>query len=402
MVKWILFLSLFVVAPPGVAQKEVTKAQQQHAIYACPMHPEETSHEPGKCPQCGMNLVKQEEPADTKEKKEAAKPADHDHQAQGEVYVCPMHPQIVRDQPGSCPVCGMDLVRKKKQTEPQVKANDSLATDHAGIQLSLQKQQLIGVQTANVVKKPLFKKVQAPGQIAFDPELYTAQTEYQEALRQLYRVKDSPLKSVRRNVQRMVESARIRLRVLGLSDAQIKAIRPSTYLSESLLLSRKSGKTWVYAEVFEVDLAYIEPGQSVQVTSSYLGGKVIPGKVVSTDEVINPKTRTAKVRIQIEDTSVKLRPQSYVEVSILVPQGEHLAVPESSIVDTGLETYAFVTKGDGYFEPRKVRVLLTAGGESAIAEGVSEGEKIVTSANFLLDSESRLKSALTRMTGQNH
>jgi Cu(I)/Ag(I) efflux system membrane fusion protein len=122
-----------------------------------------------------------------------------------------------------------------------------------------------------------------------------------------------------------------------------------------------------------------------------LGNKTFQGKVVSVDRVINSETRTAKVRILIQDTKINLRPESYLDVTILSPLGEQVVVPFDAILDTGKEAWVFVVKDQGQFEPRLITILERAGDEVAISSGVTPGEKIVTSANFLIDSESRLK-----------
>ena len=116
--------------------------------------------------------------------------------------------------------------------------------------------------------------------------------------------------------------------------------------------------------------------------------------MVSVDRVISPATRTAKARILISDARSLLRPESYVDVSIQSPMGNQLTVPFDAILDTGNEAWVFVADGKGNYEPRVVAPKFNAGSEVAIAGGLKEGEQIVTSANFLIDSESRLKGAM--------
>ncbi|MCB0385555.1 MAG: efflux RND transporter periplasmic adaptor subunit, partial [Bdellovibrionales bacterium] len=270
-------------------------------------------------------------------------------------YVCPMHPQITSEKPGSCSICGMDLVpveaeedsgepkhpdHSQHQTHSEDEGweavgggsgdRDSKPVEpqgHTHFKLSLDKQQLIGVKLAVVKKRSLFKTIRAPGRIAFDPELYTAQSEYLEANRQWARVKDSPIEEVKRSTREMINSAKIRLQVLGLSAGQIQDLGRKGRQSEGLLLTGKGQENWIYADVFEMDLPYIKKDLSVEVTANFLQGKRLFGKVVSVDEVINPNTRTAKVRIKLKEANENIRPESYVNVSILAPLGEHLTVP---------------------------------------------------------------------------
>lgn len=326
---------------------------------------------------------------DSKNKSNVAK---DEHVHTEEVWTCPMHPQIRQDKPGKCPICHMDLVKMGEEVvEDDHKNMGHLPEGHASFKLSEARQQLIGVKTGLVEKKPLFKKIDASGKIAFDPELYTAQAEYIEAIKQKERVKNSPIEEVKHSSDRMVESAQLRLKVLGLSDEHIRKLGRSGVAGSSLLIPKSGENIWVYAEVFEMDLPLIRTGHETIVSGSVLGNKTLEGKVVSVDRVINSETRTAKVRILIQDTKINLRPESYLDVTILSPLGEQVVVPFDAILDTGKEAWVFVVKDQGQFEPRLITILERAGDEVAISSGVTPGEKIVTSANFLIDSESRLK-----------
>ena len=192
----------------------------------------------------------------------------------------------------------------------------------------------------------------------------------------------------------MVKSSKIRLKVLGLSSEQINKIARKGNVSESLIVGGKKGENLIYADVFESDLSEIKPGQIVVVEGSFLGGQKLKGKVVSVDQVIDPKTRSGKVRISIEKTKASIRPEAFVNVSIAVPLGEHLAVSLESVLDTGRDLLVFVKQGDKKFEPRKIIKFFETDDYMAISSGLSAGEEVVTAANFLIDSESRLKSVI--------
>lgn len=322
-------------------------------------------------------------------------------QKKSQIWTCPMHPQIKKDGPGTCPICGMNLVLAEGESEQGHEAHQDhqmpsadKPSGHAPFKLSMTRQQMIGVRVGTAEKRLLFKSIEAAGRVAFDPELYTAQNEYIEALKQQARVRESPIVDVKHSAARMVESAKLRLKVLGLSDQQIANLTESGVAGGSLLVPKPGETLWIYAEVFEMDLGSIRPGLEARVSGGSLDGQEISGKVASVDRVINPTTRTAKVRILISNTRAMLRPEAYVDVSIRAPLGEQVVVPFDAVLDTGKEAWVFVVKENGTFDPRLVTIRFRAGDEVAIESGVMAGEKIVTSANFLIDSESRLKGVL--------
>lgn len=344
----------------------------------------------------------------------------------GVTHICPMHPQITSDKPGSCPICGMDLIsieeyQKEFGAQETTNSETSENTNHDGsvknssankpddratFKLTLDKQQVIGVHIAPVEKRKLFREITAPGRVAFDPELYTAQSEYLEAIRQWARVKNSPLEATRKNTQEMIRSSKIRLRVLGLSDDQISSLARKGKQSESLILSGKGEDSWIYADVFEQELANIEKGLPVEISASFLQGKKLFGEVSSVDEVINPQTRTAKLRISVKSKSIKLRPESFVTVSIFAPLGELKAIPKSAVIDTGKETFVFINRGEGTFEPRNITLLKEGEDYYGVGDELNFGDEVVVGANFMLDSESRLKAVILNAgkpsSGHNH
>lgn len=307
------------------------------------------------------------------------------------LYSCPMHPQIKKDAPGTCPICMMSLV--KIESEKNVDHNE-VNSDHAAFELAPERRQLIGVKSALVEKKHLIHTITAPGKVAFDPELYAAQSEYFVALRQYEELSSSPIADVKKSAKQVLDSAKLRLKVLGLSDDQLKRLDKRKDQGAQSLLPQKGENLLIYADVFEMDLRNVVPGLEVKVSGESLEGGSLKGKVVSVDRIINPVTRTAKVRIEIPNAQTLLRSESYVDVEILCPMGEEIAVPTNAILDTGKVAYVYVMKNGGKFEPRKVQVKFHADDEAAIASGVEAGERVVTSSNFLIDSESRLKAVL--------
>ncbi|OGS21316.1 MAG: hypothetical protein A3J83_02290 [Elusimicrobia bacterium RIFOXYA2_FULL_40_6] len=348
----------------------------------------------------------------------------HDHnameEAQAQKYYCPMHPSYTSDKPGSCPICGMDLVKSEsvpatqevkekkllyyrnpmdpKITSP-VPMKDSMGMDYvpvyeetkapegSGVYISPERQQLIGVKITKVSRRNLETYVRASGKVAHDTELYTAIVEYQQAFK-------SSSETINQ-VDSLLSSTIERLKHLGLSDAQIKRYSQTSEPPSNLIMANQNGGTvWIYAQVYENEANLIKEGQLMEVTTDALPGQKFTGKVGSVGAYMNSETRSLLVRAEVSDPKGLLKPDMFVDTVVHVSIGNKVAVPEEAVLDTGTRQLVFVNKGNGMYDPRKVTVGVHAEGYYEIIEGVSPGEEVVTSANFLIDSESRLKSEI--------
>ena len=408
-------------------------------VYYCPMHPTYTSDRPGTCPICNMNLVKKEITPEMPEAQQVDKHLrdicimhnchkSHDGKPcpmmvlakEGEKVTCPicgthvagipggekekkilfwtdpMIPGYKADKPGKSPM-GMDLVPVYE--EETVAQSAQTPQGYAQIMLSPQKQQLIGIKTAAVEKKKLIKTVRTVGTIAHDPELYQAQTEYIQAIQAFERAKQSDIPEIADQSRRLVESTRIRLRHMGLNDDLISAIAAWKEAERSLLFTTPGEPVWVYAPVYEYELPLIRVGQAIRAEVPSVSNETFPGTIRAVDSMVDQATRTTRVRAQLKDPQGRLKPDMYVNVSVEVDLGETPAIPEGAVFDTGTKKIVFVDQGQGVFEPRDVTVGAKADGYYELKSGVQEGEVVVTSGNFLIDSESRLKAALEGMSG---
>jgi Cu(I)/Ag(I) efflux system membrane fusion protein len=314
---------------------------------------------------------------------------------QGALYQCSMHPEIVSTRPGNCPICGMPLQRiddahagRIAPAAPVAEAAP-LVAGRAGFALSPERQQKIGVRTAPVERRSLEATIRAAGRIAYDPALVQAVTDYREAVRAAQELAGSGSGEARAGADGLLRASRLRLRQLGVDEAQARElVRTGT---QSLLLPGKSA--WVYAQVYDVDAALVRPGQRLAISGPALKGRTLESRVASIDPIVDPTTRTTRVRALVDAGGMELRPESFVSVRIYAPLGEAIAVPAEAVVDTGAAQIAFVVRDGGRFEPRAVTLGREAGGLREVLSGLAVGEEVVTSANFLIDSESRFRAA---------
>lgn len=352
--------------------------------YHCPMHPTYVSDKPGDCPICGMKLVPMENP-------ETAKPTKKI------MYKSTMNPNEVSDKPGKDSM-GMDMVPFEIDEGSEISENQSKVEGLVPVTVSPEKQQLSGVQTGFVEYRDLHMIIRSAGRIAYDPDLFTAQTEYLEAVKTREKVKDSSMLDVIERSNSLINSAKLKLALMGLSEIQIKELEEKKTVSDNLLIGKKGGTIWMYAQIYEYESNQVQIGQIINVTSKSLPGKIFGGIIRSIDPVLNPDTRTLRVRAELDNTEGLLKPDMFVNAEININLGKLLSVTKEAILDTGVRQIAFVDKGNGLFEPREVKLGQETDDYYQLLSGLAEGDKIVTSANFLIDSESKLKSALSGMS----
>jgi Cu(I)/Ag(I) efflux system membrane fusion protein len=258
----------------------------------------------------------------------------------------------------------------------------------------------------------------------YSPELLASQQEYLVALRARARTADSTLPSVAGSGEQLLESARRRLELYDVTDEQIGELERTGQARRNITLDAPISGTilqrmvaqgervepemtlldiadlsrvWVVAAVYEYELPFVYQGQEATMSLSYLPGRAFEGRVSLVYPVLDAATRTAQVRLEFDNPGLLLKPDMFADVELSADLGERLAVPDTAVMDTGTRSVVFVDKGDGFFEPREVRIGLRLPDHYEILDGLTEGERVLTSANFYVDSESKLKAALAAM-----
>src|SRR5688572_26837958 len=260
----------------------------------------------------------------------------------------------------------------------------------------------------------------------YSPDLVSTQEEYLLALRSRNTLKNSSFEWVSAGSHSLLEAARQRLRLWDIREEDLERLERegkvrrtlTIYSPVSGLVTERAafhhGKfvnpemdlyklvdlstVWILGDIYEYELPYIKSGQLVEIDFPYSSEtKSLRGRLTYLYPYLDPKTRTAQVRMEFPNPGFQFKPDMFVNVKIKVNLGASLAVPEDAVLDTGTEQYVFVDKGEGYLEPRRVKVGGEAMGYVAIQSGLSAGERVVTAANFILDSESRLKGAFANM-----
>jgi Cu(I)/Ag(I) efflux system membrane fusion protein len=404
------------------SKEGVTGKPSDVDYYTCTMHSSVHEKEPGKCPICSMDLVpvmKEKAPPASSSKQ----PPQHDHAA------------MLAGKPS-----GSDMSPRSSQE----------------FVVPVERQQQIGVRYAKVERKPLrhtirsvgivvpdkarnwqfvsrvdgyVQKLQvtAPGELVeknapllsiYSPDLLTSEREVVELLRMRDQARS---KEARETPQRLIESARRRLQLWNVTDQQIAELEKTRKPSDTLTLLSpfrgviqsvpvEQGKNvkvgemlvevadlsvvWVWAEFYENELSMLNVGQKFMITTKSYPGEKFEGLLSVINPFLDEAKRTAKVRIDTANPDFKLRPGMYVDAELEMDMGQALTVPVSAVMPTGTRSVVFVDKGEGKLEPRIVELGSKYGDIYEVKSGLQENERVVASANFLIDAESKVQGAL--------
>jgi Cu(I)/Ag(I) efflux system membrane fusion protein/cobalt-zinc-cadmium efflux system membrane fusion protein len=399
-----------------------------------------------------------------------------------------MHPSVVSDKPGDCPICSMKLVpfdSQGKGNQAEVKAatkktmyhstmnsnevsgkpgKDSMGMDMvpfeveastektpsglAAVSITSDARQRMGLTTGLVEQRPLAREVRTSAKIAADEtrlyrvtvkvdgwvdKLFTATTgqfvKQGDPLLAVYSpdlltVQNEYITALRSGSSNLVASARRRMSLWDITDEQIdrleqtgvaekmltlfapasgwiieRMVLPGQKIAagEPLLVIADLSTVWADADIYQSDLPYVKVGMPVALTLSYWPDKTFTGKVTFVSPTLDSESRTMKARLEIPNPELLLKPEMFATATLSYELGEGLAIPETAVMRTGRQTYAFRDAGDGRLVPTSIVVGERCDGYYQLLSGLSAGDKVVTSANFLVDSESSMKAALESM-----
>ena len=384
-----------------------------------------------------------------------SKPANPIAAADGDYWTCTMHPSVHSESPGKCPICGMDLVavtqRKEGSSKPgeftvPVQRQQQIGVTYAEVRRRHMIFDIRSVGNLEVDQAQIFEcatrvdgfiedlQVTSPGQhvavgqpltTIYSPDLRAPEQELVNLLKVQVNGSVTPA-----SMDQLINSARRRLQFLGVDPTEISELERTGQPTDRLLFRssfdgvvseapmkvgmsvRRGDKLmtvlnlsnlWLWASFYEKEIGLLREAQSVTVALAALGNRSFEGKIVAISPTVDPVKRTAMVRIDVPNSDGRLRPGMYANVVAEIDAGEGLAIPFDSVLPTGLRMLAFVDRGSGKLEPRFVQVGrefadLTDPNQERYFEitgGLKEGERIVSSANFLIDAEAQVQGAVS-------
>ena len=368
----------------------------------------------------------------------------------------PMHPAYKSDKPGIAPDCGMTLVPKYAENESMAKMPMGTVTIPpekqalAGVRTTVVERKSlvrdirttaqivadetriahVHVKVAGYIDKvyvdfvgQLIKKGQ-PLFTLYSPDLVSTQEEYLIAKRGNATLGNAPFQEISEGSQSLLQSARQRLKLWDISDEQIRELDSTGKVSKDLtfyspitgfVTDRKAfpqtsvtpdtelytvsdlSTVWANADIYEYEVPFVHLGQRVSLGLSYYPSKTYTGTISYIYPTVDPQTRTVKVRMQIPNPGFALKPQMFADAQLHVDYGTKILVPQEAVLNSGTEQHVFVVHDGGIFEPRKITIGPVVDGKAVILSGLKAGETIVVAGNFLIDSESGLKSAMNGM-----
>lgn len=395
----------------NMGQPASEKGEKKVLYWQDPMHPAYKSDKPGKAPDCGMDLVPIYEGESA-----AAK-----NLPEGAFNITPNKQQLIGVQYGNV---AYEPVSKTLRTVGRLMYDETKITRiHTKIEGWIDK--VFVDFTGKLVQKD------QPLITLYSPQLVSTQQEFIIAKKAKEYLGDNPIKEISSSALSLYDSSRERLRLWDISEEQIKEIEergtPTKNLTlyapyDGFVLARNAypkqrvtpetelysiadlSTVWVLADVYEFEAPQIRLGQTATMTLAYYPGRSFKGKVTYIYPQLDNTTRTLKVRVEFPNPDFTLKPDMYANVELKIDYGKQIIVPQEAVLDSGSEQLVFIAHDGGYFEPRKVQLGAKLDNKVVVLAGLKKGERVVTSANFLVDSESKLKSAAggMGMPGMSH
>ncbi|MCC6156496.1 MAG: efflux RND transporter periplasmic adaptor subunit [Deltaproteobacteria bacterium] len=389
-----------------------TPAPATHDVYTCPMHAQVVSDEPGECPICGMDLVK----------RESAPDAHAGHDAAGGV-----------DGMSTVELAGTALnlsgiktaIARRDRLAGSVRAVGTVAADERRVRVVHTKvegyvEKLHANFTGGQVRRG------DPIMAIFSPELLATQQEYLRAYKTAQQFAASSIEEVQEGGKELIAASRRRLELFDVPESFIHQLETTGESKRTVtLVAPVSGyvtgkdvfegqrvepgmplytvtdlsRVWVEVDIYEYEARRVTVGAPATIALAFDPDTRIAAKVAYVNPTLNAESRTLKVRFDVPNPKLVLKPGMFANVELETGGDEGIVIPDSAVLDTGARQVVFVETAPGQYEPREVKVVAKSNDMVQISEGVRDGERVVTTANFLLDSESRIKAAIAGSGG---